>query len=375
MAIELTCGDRVIRCLLGEPIDRIPFGVGIGWKTWDMTLERWREETGNAELRVENALGYDGASEMYRGFDIPNIHCGIYPPFEQEVIAEDARFITYRDARGITMRSRRDGGSMPEFLDYPVKSASDWERLKEDRLRIDDPGRTDQDWDEFRARIKATGEAVQVGLFPYGVFGTPRDMLGAEQLLMCFCTEPEMIRDMMDHLTTLWISIWEKVASEVRIDHIHIWEDMAGRQGSLISPRMVSEFMMPCYDRIADFAKWAGVRIISVDTDGDCSELVPIMMQHGVNVMMPFEVQAGNDILEYRRQYPKLGIMGGLDKRALDGTKAAIDVEIERTVRTLEGGRYIPMFDHLIPPDVPWDNFRYAAEEIKKICYSQTRGN
>ena len=91
-----------------------------------------------------------------------------------------------------------------------------------------------------------------------------------------------------------------------------IWEDMAGRQVSLTSPKMVNEFMMPCYDRVAAFARDHEIRIISVDTDGDCSELVPTMTKHGINVFLPFEVQAGNDIWEYRRLYPNLGISGGL---------------------------------------------------------------
>ncbi len=349
-------------------MDRIPFGVNIGWKTWDLTLQRWRKETGNAKLDVAEALGYDGSSEMYRGFAVPSIHCGIYPPFERVVLGEDEETITYRDEQGITLRARRDGASMPQFLDYPVKATSDWERLKEERFRIDEPGRVDQDWEVFRAQVCETGEAVQVGLFPYGVFGAPRDLLGVEEFLVSFCTNPDMVHDMMQHLVSLWISIWEKVAAAVPIDHIHIWEDMAGKQGSLISPKMVREFMMPCYDRIADFAQWAGARIISVDTDGDCGQLAPILTEHGVNVMFPFEVQAGNDILEYRKLYPKLGIMGGLDKRALAGTKTDIDAEIERAAQMLAHGRYIPMFDHLIPPDVPWENFRYAAEEIKKLC-------
>ena len=156
-------------------------------------------------------------------------------------------------------------------------------------------------------RLRATGEVVQVGVFPYGVFGTPRDLLGVEELLVGFYTRPEMVRDMMEHLTTLWISIWERVAGEVPIAHIHVWEDMSGKQGPLISPKMVRSFMMPCYDRIAAVARSAGVRIISVDTDGDCCQLVPLMMEHGIAVFLPFEVQAGNDVLVYRRRYPERG--------------------------------------------------------------------
>jgi uroporphyrinogen decarboxylase len=360
---ELTCGERVVRCLLGEPIDRVPYGVGIGWGPWLETLQRWRRESGDPELAPQKTFGFDAS------FVGPAIHSGLWPPFEHKVIEETQEFIVFRDGRGITLRGRRDGHSMPEWIDYPVKAEADWEQLKEERLRIDDPTRIAQDWAAFRARIKQTGEAVQVGAFPYGVFGTPRDLMGFEELLVSFHTAPALVRDMMEHLTALWISLWEKVAAEVQIDQVHIWEDMAGKQGSLISPRMVREFMMPCYDRIADFARSAGVRIISVDTDGDCRQLVPVMMEHGVNLFFPFEVQAGSDILEYRRLYPKLGIMGGLDKRALAATRAEIDREVEKAARMTEKGRYLPGFDHLIPPDVPWENYRYAAEQIKRVCY------
>ncbi len=189
---------------------------------------------------------------------------------------------------------------------------------------------------------------MRVGDYPFGVFGTPRDLLGAEELLVAFYDDPGMVRDMMDHLTTLWLHLWEQVARHVQIDQIHIWEDMSGKQGSLISPAMVNEFMMPCYDRIADLAKRCGVRVISVDTDGNCGELVPLMMAHGVNVFMPFEVQAGNDLFDYRRRYPTLGIMGGLDKRALARGRA----EIERRGRKgPPDDRARPLHPRLRPPD------------------------
>ncbi len=359
---ELACGERIVRCFLGEEIDRVPFSVSLCWAPWEETLQRWRTETGRPDLDYWGELGFDP------GFLVPAVNAGIFPEFEFRVISEDEEHAIVRDGRGVTARCRKDGGSIPEFLDYPVKTPEDWERLKDDKLRIDEPGRITQDWETLRARIKQTGEAVQVGCFPYGVFGTVRDLMGVEELLVSFYTQPEMLHDIMHHLTTLWISLWERMATEVRIDHIHIWEDMSGKQGSLISPAMIEEFMMPCYDRIADFAQANGVRLVSVDSDGDVSELVPVMMKHGVNMFLPFEVQAGCDILEFRRLYPQLGITGGLDKRALAETRADIDAEIQRAIRMVSLGRYVPGWDHLIPPDVPWENYRYAAEKIRQTC-------
>jgi uroporphyrinogen decarboxylase len=130
---------------------------------------------------------------------------------------------------------------------------------------------------------------------------------------------------------------------------------------------MVRRFMMPNYRKIKDLADAKGVPLMSVDSDGDVSELVPIMMEHGVNYFWPFEVQAGCDIEAYRRLYPKLGIMGGLDKRALAQDTAAIDHELARAERMLRQGGYVASPDHGVPPDVPWDNYRYYLQELRKL--------
>ncbi len=354
--------ERLVRCLLGEPVDRVPFGVGLGWCPWGETVERWRGESGIPSLEPASFFGFDAS------FALPSIEAGMFPRFERKVLEEAPDYVVERNSQGITLKNLRTG-SMPEFLDYPVRTPDDWDRIKAERFGMNLSGRISQDWDVFRARLKETGEAVQVGTFPYGVFGTPRDLMGVEEMLVAFYDYPEMMHDIMNHLTLLWISLWERVAEEVQIDHIHIWEDMSGKQGSLLSPAMTEAFMMPCYERIADFARSAGVRVVSVDTDGDCSELVPVMMRHGVNMFFPFEVQAGNDIREYRKRYSTLGIMGGLDKRALAGTRADVDVEVEKADWMIRnGGRYIPGFDHLIAPDAKWENYQYAVEQIRRVC-------
>ena len=360
---DLTDGERFIRTVIGEETDRAPYGVGLGWQPWPATVERWKAETGLAEINLKEIFGFD-----YRDA-LPAQHQGIFPEFAPLVLEETGDFIVTRNERGTTMRNRRDLASMPDFLDYPVKARDDWDRLKGERLDPNAPGRSHEDWDAFRARIRKTGEAVVVGSYPYGVFGGPREFMGAEEFLIAFCTDPAMVKDMMNHLTTLWLAVWEMAAGEVQIDRIHIWEDMSGRQGSLISPKMVREFMMPCYDRIAAFARDAGVRVISVDTDGRVDELVPIFMAHGVNLIYPFEVQAGNDVRDYRRKHRSLGILGGLDKRALAKDRSAIDREVALAREMLTQGRYIPSYDHHIPPDVDWESYAYSARELKAVCF------
>jgi uroporphyrinogen decarboxylase len=227
---QLSCGQRLVRCLSGQEVDRVPFGVGLGWYPWGSTVRRCRQESGKAQLDIGKELGYE------RGFVVPDVKFGIWPEVERKVIEKTPEYEIVRNERGIVTRQISGSDSMPERLDYPVKSADDWDRLKKEHLDPNAPGRIPQDWDAFRARLQETGEAVQVGIFPWGVFGTPRDFLGVEELLMGFYEQPEVIRDMMDHLTTLWLSVYQRVAAEVQIDHIHIWEDMSGRLPPSLRP-------------------------------------------------------------------------------------------------------------------------------------------
>ena len=41
--------------------------------------------------------------------------------------------------------------------------------------------------------------------------------------------------------------------------------------------------------------------------------------------------------------------------------------ELDKAERMLAKGGYIPGFDHMVPPDVPWDNFVYFVDNLKQM--------
>ena len=357
----MTHRDRLIKTLRCQPVDRPVLPMWLGFSPWGETLDRWRRESGLTDIPLERMFGFDPffATAPCNGF-------GPFPHFPERVLREDAEFTISTDFRGITRRNRRDGGSMPEWIDHPIKTPDDWKAYKAERMQPLLDGRL-AGLAEFAAKANAGQLAVQAGSFPWGVFGTARDLLGAEGILFAFHDQPDMVRDIMDTHTTLWLALYERIAATVRIDHIHIWEDMSGRQGSLISPAMIEDFMMPHYARIVAFARRHDVPIVSVDTDGRMDEIVAVMTRHGVNAFMPFEVQAGSDVEVFRQQYPALGLMGGLDKRALAAGKPEMHRELDRAGRMLALGGWVPGFDHLIPPDVPWENYSYFVTNLKRM--------
>lgn len=110
------------------------------------------------------------------------------------------------------------------------------------------------------------------------------------------------------------------------------------------------------------------IKNIIVDTDGNCWELISFFLEGGATGLFPMEVAARMDVVEVRKRYPNLQIMGGIDKRALARGKKEIDKELEAKIPfMLKKGSYILHVDHHIPPDVPLKNFVYYRNRLEEM--------
>ena len=182
---------------------------------------------------------------------------------------------------------------------------------------------------------------------------------------MAFYDEPDLVRDIVGHMTMLWTSLFDQVLNQTDVDMAYIWEDMCYKNGPLISPAMFREWLTPAYKELTGCLRDHGVPVITVDTDGNCSALLPVFIEAGVDSLLPFEVQAGMDVVEVRETFPKLGIMGGIDKKNVAAGRQAIDDELEAKIPyMMRHGGFIPSVDHQVPPDVSWDNFKYYREKL-----------
>jgi len=328
---------------------------------WWETIERWKGEGLTGDWK--EPFGFD------TGFDALPVNLGFCPAYEKIILSEDEEQYTVRDTNGITYIAKKGHATIPMYTDYPVKSAQDWEEIKALRLNPNSPERFPENLPEIITGMKSRDAAIQIGSYPYGLFGTARDLMGAEELLVCFYDEPELVHDIMDYLTDFWLAIYKKALSYVQIDHIHIWEDMSGKTGPLISPAMFKEFMLPNYKKIVAFAKAHDIPIVSVDTDGNMDVMMPLLEESGINLVLPFEVQAGCDIVAIREQFPKICLHGGIDKNMLTMGFAEIDRELKRVEPMFSGSGYIAALDHLPHPQISFENFSYFMKKLKELIF------
>ena len=361
---------------------------------WSGTVRRWYKE-GLPRIKGIPETVADGVSSMaeyggaplnrYSDYDVHHyfkmdppmvripLNTGAYPPFEEKTIEDHGDWYIWQDADGCLRKDFKNKSSLPSFVGGPVTDRESWERYKAERLRPSLQGRLPENWPELVAQYKKRDYPVGLGQL-HGFFGTPRYLIGVEELLIKYYDNPEIMKDMNNYLAEFWIALYEGVLKEVDVDTVFIWEDMAYKGGPLISPEMFREFLLPGYQKLTGFLRERGVTIVQVDSDGDVWKLIPLWIEGGVTVLYPFEVAAGMDVVEVRKVFPRLGIAGGIDKRALARGKTAIDRELEAKVPLmLKHGGYIPTVDHLVPTDISFENYKYYREKLKQILKSHSQ--
>jgi uroporphyrinogen decarboxylase len=143
---------------------------------------------------------------------------------------------------------------------------------------------------------------------------------------------------------------------------------MAYKNGPLLSPELYRRYCLPFYRTMMERIHSTGIPVVMLDSDGDIRELIPLWLEVGVTIMHPMEVAAGMDVAAIRQEYGKqVGFFGGIDKRALAGTRAQIDAEVLPKLHACwKDGGFIPACDHGIPPDISFDNYRYYRELVNR---------
>jgi len=363
----MTDRERFVAVLTGRPADRAPFMKVFGGK--NAVLDRWERESPGIGGRIDALLGFEGE---YRGWDRPPVNTGLSRLPETVRISEDGDRIVQRRGDGAVEIIRTGGDYHHQTVEWPVADRAGWERVKAEFLDPADPARFPADWPAHVERYRNRTFPLQ--LSHGGVYGFARNLMGDERLCYAFYDDPALVHDIMDTYTETALAVWERMTGDVSFDLVECWEDMACRNGSIVSPAVFREFMTPNYRRIAAFARARGVEIVLVDSDGLVEGLVPLFEEAGVTALYPFEVQAGNDCARVRAAHPRFGMIGGLDKNCMARGKAAMDAEVEKARRLIRLGGFIPGPDHFVLSDVSFDAYRYFMERLREAVLSTPLG-
>jgi len=385
---EMTDRERYRAAMNFKKTDRLPFypmslhtdtitnfheqGLPYVWDI-DINVENERYAAYNffpifRRMDYERYFGCDRKETIY-------LDQGPIPREMPTILEETDRYIVVKDQAG-TVQKVFQGGmkqgqrpyAMPMYLDWPVKTMKDWVKIKALYNPLN-PCRYPKNWSEELFEHYETA-AHPIEIYVNGFYAFGRELMGTVPFCTAFYKEPELVHDMMNHHADFLVEVLKKAVETLKqnIDSVMWHEDMCHRHGPNISPKLFRDFMLPAYKKVINLFKKNGIDVIIVDTDGDFRPLIPLYIDAGVSGVYPCEVGPMNlNVVEIRKEHPRLLLLGNIDKRALVKGKDAIEKEIDSKVPYMkkEGG-YIPAVDHHVSPDTPLENFLYYLEYLKR---------
>lgn len=319
---------------------------------------------------AESPQGTDVNSffDLDEGTERVPISTWIEPDFEVVVLEEDERNQTIINQWGVTQKLPKLVTSPPDDIDWPVKNRRDWEEYKEKGFNTDISKRLPENWDKLVEGYKNRTAPLMIGGHPSGFYGSFRIICGDVNISLLYYDDPKLIHDILNFFTDLWIKCYEEVLGYVTPDWCLVWEDMAYNSGSMISPKIFREFLLPRYKRLTDFLRAHDVNNIHVDSDGDTTELIPLWIEGGVTGQYPLEPVNNNmTMVQLRKNFPDFQFLGGIDKKAVSCGKKEIDKALAYVPEIIKQGGYIPYADHCIVEDTSWEDMQYYRKQLREI--------
>ncbi|MBM3474883.1 MAG: hypothetical protein FJX75_16600, partial [Armatimonadetes bacterium] len=297
----------------GAPLLRREFGF--------FSLERWKQEGMPQDVPLHELFYYDPGGNHGLG-QLGWCEAAFVPAWETKVVEDRGDHEVVQDYAGrhvLFFKGRRDG-FMPEYLDHPVKDRRTWEEDVKWRLDPASPQRYADLEPRMTAARDSAGKGLMIQQNLIGGYMYLRSLIGPADLLYAFHDMPDLVHDCMRTWFDLADAVIARHQEHVTIDEIYFAEDICYNHGPLISPAMMREFLLPYYRQLIDNLRARQIDrtrhlYVQIDTDGYAPPTIPVYGEIGMDVMSPFEVASGCDVVEIGREWPHLAIFGGIDKR------------------------------------------------------------
>ena len=264
---------------------------------------------------------------------------------------------------------------------YPHPFPREWPASMADlkafarRFEPDESRRLPHDWKkrlkEWKDRSHVLMLRVHDGFFlSMGVDGWRR----FHELMLQLHNSPGLIAAMMQIQGECSADLTERVLQNVDVDAAVFSEPIGDNHGPLISPAMYKELILSSYRPILEVLRRHGVKVILLRTYANCRQLVPVLLEQGIDCLWACEVNM--EAMDYRSLRQEFGqdlrLIGGIDLDVLRKDKEAIRIEIEAKVPPLVAqGGYVPLADGRVRKDIPFENYVYYRKLLEKVTCPQ----
>jgi uroporphyrinogen decarboxylase len=231
--------------------------------------------------------------------------------------------------------------------------------------RFPDP-RAPARFEHFPAALREKGDRFAVATIAFTLFERAWALAGMEELLMAMILDKPFAHRLFDRILEFDLEVVRQ-ALRFDVDGVRFGDDWGGQRGLLMGPVLWREFIKPRMAALYCLVKSQGKRVF-IHCCGKVDELLPELIEIGVDVFNPFQPEV-MDVEQMKRRYgDSLTFFGGIStqKTLPYGTVAEVREEVRRLLEHVgRQGGYIAAPAHDVPKDARPENVAAMIEVLK----------
>ena len=321
---------------------------------------------------------------------IPPVRQGTTANYYDERILEhldiDFRRIFLKKTPGNKIRQEKDDifsdiwgirykrlGELVNVIDHPFAKVTTTQEIENYRWPIIDELFTNKGLKEEAERLFNHTDYALVARnpLPSGFLEHACSMMGMSEFMLAMISEPEVAKSLINKLLELFKNIYTIFLDAVGpyVQMVEISDDLGSQNNLMISPEMYREFIKPAEQELyALIHEKAPNAALFHHTDGAVFDLIPDLIEVGVNVLNPVQTSSrGMDANRLKNTFgDKITFHGAIENLIKSKSSEEIAAEVKSRIDTLgkNGGYIIAPCNHVM--DVRPENLLLVYDTAKK---------
>ncbi len=262
--------ERILAVIEHKPVDKVPTDIWATEEIWKGLEEHFGTQS---RRLIKDRMGIDGIESIgvdYTGNDRKDkgdLKAGIWGSYYREIILPA-------------------GGVYLEQEVYPLKNVNDIAALKD--FNWEDPLAFDYSKSAEELKKIYKEHAVMCGYM--APFYDLWILFGVETALLNLALYPDFMCAVLEKVMDYRLKQHKKLFEEYKgcMDICQVTDDFGQQSGLVMSIDMIREFFWPHYKKAIGLAKEYNLKIFHHD-DGGMAEIIPDLIELGVNILNPIQ--------------------------------------------------------------------------------------
>ena len=209
-----------------------------------------------------------------------------------------------------------------------------------------------------------------------GLFENLHAFCGITDALVYLMTDEDEVKELLKYVTEWELRVAEQLCSRLHPDAILHHDDWGSEQNSFMRPEMFAEFFVEPYKEIYGYYHDHGVELIVHHNDSYGANLVPYMIEMGIDIWQG--CMRSNDVPTLVDRYKgEIAFMGNIDNKQVDfdgWQEEDCEKAARLAVEGMDPHSYIPCITQGIPGSVYPGTYRRLVKYLDQ-CNSERFGH